>query len=84
VPVTGSLLQFQGQGIAIAHTNEARLVVAAYFPGSAVSEGATSEVSEHMIGVYSNRLGCLGSIVVSILATLLLVLLLRGCGLSTW
>jgi len=37
-----------------------------------------------MIGVYSNRLGCLGSIVVSILATLLLVLLLRGCGLSTW
>jgi hypothetical protein len=33
-----------------------------------------------MIGLYSNRLGCLGSIVVSVLATLLLALLLRGCG----
>lgn len=33
-----------------------------------------------MIGMYSNRLGCLGSIVVSILATLVLALLLRACG----
>ena len=33
-----------------------------------------------MFGIYSNRLGCLGSIVVSILATLLLALVLRGCG----
>jgi hypothetical protein len=37
-----------------------------------------------MIGVYSNRLGCLGSIVVSILATLLLAVLLRGCGAVAW
>ena len=33
-----------------------------------------------MFGIYSNRLGCLGSIVVSILATLLMVLVLRSCG----
>jgi hypothetical protein len=32
-----------------------------------------------MFFFFSNRLGCLGSIVVSILATVLLVLLLRGC-----
>jgi hypothetical protein len=33
-----------------------------------------------MIGLYSNRLGCGGSIVVSILATVLLAVLLRSCG----
>jgi hypothetical protein len=37
-----------------------------------------------MIGLYSNRLGCLGSIVVSLLATLVLALLLRGCGIVAW
>ena len=37
-----------------------------------------------MIGLYSNRLGCFGSIVVSVLATLLLALLLRGCGIVAW
>jgi hypothetical protein len=37
-----------------------------------------------MIGLYSNRLGCLGSIVVSVLATLLLAVLLRGCGIVAW
>jgi len=37
-----------------------------------------------MIGLYSNRLGCLGSIVVSLLATVLLALLLRACGTVAW
>jgi hypothetical protein len=37
-----------------------------------------------MIGLYSNRLGCFGSLVVSLLATLLLALLLRSCGMVTW
>lgn len=32
-----------------------------------------------MFVFFSNRLGCLGSIVVSIIGTLLLVLLLRAC-----
>lgn len=32
-----------------------------------------------MFGFYSNRLGCLGSIVVSILGTILLVAVIRGC-----
>jgi hypothetical protein len=34
---------------------------------------------------FSNRLGCVGSIAVSIAATVLLILLIRGCsGYSTW
>lgn len=37
-----------------------------------------------MIGFYSNRLGCLGSIAVSIVATLALAFLLRGCGTVAW
>jgi hypothetical protein len=37
-----------------------------------------------MIGLYSNRLGCFGSIVVSILATLILAFLLRSCGMVAW
>lgn len=38
-----------------------------------------------MFFLFSNRLGCLGSIVVSILGTLLLIALLRGCStVSTW
>jgi hypothetical protein len=37
-----------------------------------------------MIGVYSNRLGCLGSVVVSIVATLLLAVVLRSCGIVTF
>jgi len=37
-----------------------------------------------MIGLYSNRLGCVGSIVVSILATVVLALLLRSCGMVAW
>jgi len=32
-----------------------------------------------MFGFYSNRLGCLGSIVVSVIGTLVLVALMRGC-----
>ena len=43
-----------------------------------------SRAAQDMIGLYSNRLGCLGSIVVSVLATLLLALLLRGCGIVAW
>ena len=37
-----------------------------------------------MIGLYSTHFGCLGSIVVSVLATLLLTLLLRGCDIVAW
>jgi hypothetical protein len=43
-----------------------------------------SLTAQNMIGLYSNRFGCLGSIVVSVLATLLLALLLRGCGIIAW
>ena len=32
-----------------------------------------------MFAFYSNRLGCLGSIAVSIIGTILLVVLLRSC-----
>jgi hypothetical protein len=32
-----------------------------------------------MFGFYSNRLGCLGSIVISILGSVLLIALLRSC-----
>jgi hypothetical protein len=32
-----------------------------------------------MFGFYSNRLGCLGSIAVSILGTVLLFVAMRGC-----
>ena len=43
--------------------------------------GAVSSVHAMtaMFVLFSNRLGCLGSIVVSIVGTLLLVLLLRAC-----
>ncbi len=37
-------------------------------------------IMRHIVfAFYSNRLGCLGSIAVSVLGTILLVLLLRGC-----
>jgi hypothetical protein len=32
-----------------------------------------------MFAFFSNRLGCLGSIAVSIIGTLLLIFLMRGC-----
>lgn len=32
-----------------------------------------------MFGFYSNRLGCLGSIAVSIIGTAILILVMRGC-----
>jgi hypothetical protein len=38
-----------------------------------------------MFVFFSNRLGCAGSIAVSIASTVLLILLIRGCaGYSTW
>jgi hypothetical protein len=38
-----------------------------------------------MFFFFSNRLGCLGSIVVSVIGTLLLILLLRSCSSAgTW
>ena len=36
-----------------------------------------------MFFLFSNRLGCAGSILVSIVASALLILLLRGCGSTT-
>jgi hypothetical protein len=35
-----------------------------------------------MFGFFSSRLGCLGSLAVSVVGTILLMLLLRGC--SGW
>ena len=32
-----------------------------------------------MFGFYSNRLGCIGSIVVSVIGTIVLLALMRGC-----
>lgn len=37
-----------------------------------------------MFAFFSNRLGCLGSIVVSILGTILLLVLMRGCSGTGW
>ncbi len=37
-----------------------------------------------MFGFFSSRLGCLGSLAVSIAGTVLLTLLLRGCHGSGW
>ncbi|CAN5774320.1 hypothetical protein BH18ACI5_BH18ACI5_23130 [soil metagenome] len=36
-----------------------------------------------MFAFFSNRLGCLGSLAVSIVGTLLLMLLMRGCSSGT-
>jgi hypothetical protein len=33
-----------------------------------------------MFAFFSNKLGCVGSVIVSVVGTLLLVLLMRGCG----
>jgi uncharacterized membrane protein YeaQ/YmgE (transglycosylase-associated protein family) len=32
-----------------------------------------------MFGFYSNRLGCIGSIVVSVIGSIILIVLLRSC-----
>jgi len=32
-----------------------------------------------MFGFFSNKLGCIGSIVVSVIGTLILMLVMRGC-----
>jgi len=37
-----------------------------------------------MFGFFSSRLGCLGSLVVSIIGTVLLTLLMRGCSGTSW
>jgi hypothetical protein len=37
-----------------------------------------------MIGLYSNRLGCVGSVVVSLVASLLLAVVLRSCGIVSF
>ena len=37
-----------------------------------------------MFVFFSNRLGCLGSLVASIIGTLLLILLVRSCTSGTW
>jgi len=36
-----------------------------------------------MFALFSNRLGCLGSLAVSIVGTLLLMVLMRGCSSGT-
>ncbi len=37
-----------------------------------------------MFGFFSTRLGCLGSLAVSIAGTVLLTLLMRGCSTPSW
>lgn len=37
-----------------------------------------------MFGFFSTRLGCLGSLAVSIVGTVLLTLLMRGCSGPSW
>ena len=54
------------------------------FIRSCQDDSSWSLAAHDMIGLYSNRLGCFGSIVVSVLATLLLALLLRGCRIVAW
>jgi hypothetical protein len=36
--------------------------------------------TQQMFAFFSNRLGCLGSLAVSIIGTILLLFILRGCG----
>jgi hypothetical protein len=33
-----------------------------------------------MFAFFSNRLGCIGSLIVSVMGSLVLILVLRGCG----
>jgi uncharacterized membrane protein YeaQ/YmgE (transglycosylase-associated protein family) len=33
-----------------------------------------------MLAFFSNRLGCLGSLIVSVIGTIILLAILRGCG----
>ena len=44
-----------------------------------VAAGTECAVSISMFGFFSTRLGCIGSIVVSILGTLILMFVLHGC-----
>jgi uncharacterized membrane protein YeaQ/YmgE (transglycosylase-associated protein family) len=37
-----------------------------------------------MFAFFSNRLGCLGSLVVSVIGTIILIVLLRGCSGAHW
>jgi hypothetical protein len=55
-------------------------------PGSSYLVWITDEplLKQNMIGLYSNRIGCLGSLVISIVATVLMALLLRACGVVAW
>jgi hypothetical protein len=41
-------------------------------------------MDQQMFAFFSNRLGCLGSLVVSIVGTILLLALMRGCGGPHW
>jgi hypothetical protein len=40
---------------------------------------AISEETATMFAFFSNRVGCLGSIAVSIIGTVILIVLMRGC-----
>jgi uncharacterized membrane protein YeaQ/YmgE (transglycosylase-associated protein family) len=37
------------------------------------------QVLSRMFGFYSNRLGCIGSIVVSVIGTIVLVIVMQSC-----
>jgi hypothetical protein len=43
------------------------------------TDGRIAGRYQSMFAFFSNRLGCLGSIVVSVIATLILLAVLRGC-----
>jgi uncharacterized membrane protein YeaQ/YmgE (transglycosylase-associated protein family) len=40
---------------------------------------ASAAILQHMFAFFSNRVGCLGSLFVSLIGTVILLLLLRGC-----
>lgn len=50
----------------------------------AVGRGGVLAPARSMFFLFSNRLGCAGSILFSLLGTLLLIAMLRGCSSTGW
>jgi hypothetical protein len=48
------------------------------------TEGSGNRDYRRMFAFFSNRLGCLGSLFVSIVGTIILLVILRGCGGPHW
>jgi hypothetical protein len=52
-----------------------------FWPGATIHDRASQErrYTPTMFAFFSNRLGCLGSIAVSVIGTIILIVLMRGC-----